>query len=179
MDLFPRLGIPRDPHGHPNDNLSRLTRKAFCSFSKQARTKDHRKSEFFRKGFCAFQPKPLPSYGSDFEFLQLEGTKSWNEWICYFKPDKVLICTDLLVNFQSATNPKLNHLWPKIYTLLTGQRDRLCMPAVHKILVKNSMDFQASVKNLLDWDFEKVVIAHGELPNAPDVRRVLGARGLI
>jgi hypothetical protein len=102
----------------------------------------------------------------------LRGTRRWYEWECFFETDKLLVLTDLVFNLQERENAALKEVWPRIYTLLSGQRNRLCFPLVHHVLVKDHPAFRQSVSEIFAWPYQRVVLAHGALPTADELRRL-------
>ena len=107
------------------------------------------------------------------ELIPLRGTRRWHEWECYFKPERVLVLTDLAFNLNDKGNPGLREFWPAICTRLSGQRNKLTLPWIHRLLAANKKIFEQSLVQLSAWSFERVVLAHGDLPSADDVRVLL------
>lgn len=110
---------------------------------------------------------------SNIKITPLRGTRRWFEWACFFEDDKVLLLTDLVFNLQEQENAALKELWPRIYTLFSGQRNRLCFPLIHHLLVTDHSAFRQSVSGILAWPYQHVVLAHGSLPSAAELRSLV------
>jgi hypothetical protein len=118
-----------------------------------------------------------PGY-SGVKISPLRGTRRWHEWECFFDADELLVLTDLVFNLQERENAALKEIWPRIYTLLSGQRNRLCFPLIHHLLVKDHPAFRQSVSEILAWPYQRIVLAHGALPTAEELHRLMPPRQL-
>jgi len=72
-------------------------------------------------------------------------------------PSKTLIVTDLLF-----------HLYPKdlptrLLTTLMGTRNRLACSKLVKFALEDRQAFRQSLAQILEWDFERLLMAHGQI----------------
>lgn len=111
------------------------------------------------KGLNAEPLLPAPvEWGSEVQVVRIEGTSGFNEHVFYHAPSRTLIVCDLLMNF-----PEAGSLWENALLRLglgpnraPGTSRRL------KLAIKDEKRFQASVRRVLEWPFERVVVGHGE-----------------
>lgn len=91
-----------------------------------------------------------------FETLPIEGARSISEWVFFHRPTRTLIVTDLVFNVDDSPRGMT-----RLMLRLTGALGRLARSRVWTMLVRDRGAFGASVRRLLELDFERVVPAHG------------------
>jgi hypothetical protein len=96
-----------------------------------------------------------------FAALPIEGARSMSEWVFLHRPTGTLIVTDLVFNLDDSHRgvTRLVLRW-------TGTFDRLARSRVWSLLVRDRGAFGASLRRVLDLDFERVVPAHGAVIDA-------------
>ena len=101
---------------------------------------------------------PPAAWDGELEVLMLQGAPALNETVFFHRPSKTLIVADLVFNLPNTVN-----LWTrKVFRLLSGIKKS---PGVSRLLghfIKDQQGFSASLEVLLQWDFERVIVAHGE-----------------
>lgn len=109
-------------------------------------------------------PSPV-EWEPDIEVLLIEGAPSFSEHVFFHKPSKTLIVCDLLLNF-----PDVVSIWEGMLLRLglgpyraPGTSRRL------KLAIKDKAAFRNSIEQVMKWDFESVVVGHGE-PILQDAR---------
>jgi Domain of unknown function (DUF4336) len=107
------------------------------------------------KGMRELQALPEPSWQEDLEQLFFAGMPLVNETVWFHKPSRTLIVTDLLQYYQGDLSFGL-----KIYAKLTGTSKQLAVPKTVRWLVKDRIAALASAQKILNWPFERVVVAH-------------------
>jgi hypothetical protein len=74
---------------------------------------------------------------------------------------RTLVSSDLTENFQSST-----HLPTKLYLKAAGLEHRVGWSRFLRVLYRDHTAAQESVSRLLDWDFDRLILAHGDLIDA-------------
>jgi hypothetical protein len=96
-------------------------------------------------------------YGADLEFLLVAGAPARNEIVFFHKASKTLYTADLFFNIHEPEG----WLTPITYRAM-GIWKRFGMMRMWKKWVTDAAAFQASIELMLDWDFERIVMAHGD-----------------
>jgi len=81
-----------------------------------------------------------------------------NEVVFYHSASKTLIITDSAFNFD-RTFPLVTQLAARV----PGSYEVLKPSWLEKIAVKDKQQLQASILRILRWDFERVIMAHGQI----------------
>jgi Domain of unknown function (DUF4336) len=110
------------------------------------------------QGMRELQAFAEPSWQDDLEQHFFAGMPLVNETVWFHKPTRTLIVTDLLQYYQGELSFGL-----KMYAKLTGTRNQLAVPKTVRWLVKDKAAALTSAKKILDWPFERVVIAHNSI----------------
>ncbi|MBC2607967.1 DUF4336 domain-containing protein [Pelagicoccus albus] len=102
---------------------------------------------------------PAPEAWSDeIEVLRIEGAPWFNEYVFFHRPSRTLIVCDLLLNF-----PEVDSSWKKLLlTLGLGKRKSPGVSRRFKLAITDEEAFRSSILKLLQWDFQQVVVGHGE-----------------
>lgn len=117
------------------------------------------------------------SFGNELQCLQIAGAPKYNECVFYHSASKTLIVTDLLFNLKNLDNSFGNFIY-KIF----GTHNQPAVSRLLKILTTDKKALQTSIHKILELDFEKIVVAHGELitENAKQIlKTAFESRGLI
>lgn len=101
---------------------------------------------------------PEPGYASVFEQTPLRGVPAVDEFAFLHRPSRTLLLTDMAFNIRQSPS------WPtRTYLRLSGAYGRLAVTWLEKVLVKDRAALRASLERVLAWDFERVVVCHGEV----------------
>lgn len=92
------------------------------------------------------------------EVLELKGIPKLNEAVFFHKESKTLIVADLCFNLQY---PKGFFSWMMLSLL--GTYKKLNVSRLISLSVKDTAAFKKSIEQMLNWDFEKIAMSHGEL----------------
>ncbi len=95
-------------------------------------------------------------YKGELDLLALDGAPTMNEVAFLHTPSKTLIVGDLVFNILRP----IGLLSPLIFKKF-GTYKRFAMSKFWLKFVKDRAAFEASLRTLLEWDFETVVMAHG------------------
>ena len=102
---------------------------------------------------------PPAEWGDEVAVLPVNGVPSFGEIAMLHRPTRTLIAGDLLFNF-----PGKQDLVKKVFLNLgavVGKYD----PGVtrpFKRAIEDEMAFVESVRAILEWDFDRIIVAHGE-----------------
>ena len=88
----------------------------------------------------------------------LEGFPFANEIVFFHKPSTTLIAADLAFNIGSGSPP-----FTRLVFRLSGSLGKLSPTLVERILVRDRAAFRRSLERILEWPFERIVVAHGEI----------------
>jgi glyoxylase-like metal-dependent hydrolase (beta-lactamase superfamily II) len=81
-----------------------------------------------------------------------------NEVVFFHRPSKTLIATDLAFNV-GASSP-----FPTRFAFrLARAYGRLSPTLLERLMIRDRAAFRRSLKRILEWPFERVVVAHGEV----------------
>jgi len=101
--------------------------------------------------------KPDPAWGGAFEQKQFLGAPHVNEMVFLHVPSKTLILTDLAFNVHEA------NLITRLYLRIGNCYKRLKTTAIMRMVVRDKPAARASVERILEWDFDRIVVSHGEV----------------
>ncbi len=96
-------------------------------------------------------------WDSDLETTFLDGTLL-NETVFFHRPSRSLIVADLIENFQTSPH------WPtRTYLKLAGIHGRPGLSRGLRLIFRDKKRARRSIDEMLGWDFDRVVLAHGEI----------------
>jgi len=78
--------------------------------------------------------------------------------VWYHKPSCTLILTDLCQWWQGELT-----FGSSVYARLTGVRSQLKVPRTIRMMVKDKPAARASAQRILQWPFERVIVAHNAI----------------
>lgn len=97
-------------------------------------------------------------YAEEVAELPVNGVPQMDEVAFLVKSEKLLIVTDLCFNLQ---NPKG---WgAPVMLRLLGTHKRFAVSRLINRFMEDRAAFESSVKRILEWDFDKIAMAHGDL----------------
>jgi hypothetical protein len=88
----------------------------------------------------------------------LHGLPFTNEVVFHHRPSATLLASDLAFNL-GASAPTLTRLAFR----LAGAHRPLSPTHLERILVRDRVAFRRSLERILEWPFDRVVVAHGEV----------------
>ncbi|MES2015251.1 MAG: DUF4336 domain-containing protein [Pseudomonadota bacterium] len=109
-------------------------------------------------GLRTLGPVAEPAWQQDLEQLQVRGLPIGNEVVWYHAASRTLILTDLCQFWQGPLP-----LLAVLYATLTGVRKRLAVPFSVRLMVKDKAALADSARQILQWPFERVVMAHNAI----------------
>ncbi len=90
--------------------------------------------------------------------VAIAGSSAIEEFAFFHVPSKSLILTDLCFNMKHPQGFRQT-----LFTLLTGTKGELKTSRMIKLLFKNKTALKNSLQQVLEWPFERLIVAHGEI----------------
>jgi hypothetical protein len=112
------------------------------------------------------------AFGGEIEAVIIEGAPEMNEVVFLHRPSRTLVVSDLLFNI---TRPE--GLATKVLLTLVGTRGKLAKSRLWWRFTKDRAAWDASVKKALAWDFDRVIMAHGDVVVEDGQKRAARALG--
>lgn len=97
-------------------------------------------------------------FAGELDWVFMDGAPGWGEVVFYHRDSKTLIATDLFFNLKNVSGLRGRMLFG-----LMGTRNRFAMSRLVKLFLKNKTAYAKSLSTLMSWDFDRVVVAHGEI----------------
>jgi len=113
---------------------------------------------------------PPPSdWAGEIEVLKVEGLRKINEHAFFHRASHTLVLADLLFHFPADSRG-----WPRFFARHIMRLPRLSgVSAFFRLMIRDREAFAFSMKKMLKWDFEQIVVGHGE-PIQNDAKRIVG-----
>lgn len=102
--------------------------------------------------------EPEPGWRDAVDQVVLGGFPFANEVVFFHRPSATLIATDLAFNIGSSSPPLT-----RLAFRLGGTYGRLSPTLLERIFVRDRTAFRQSLERILEWPFDRVVVAHGEV----------------
>jgi len=102
--------------------------------------------------------EPEPGWKGVVDQVLLRGFPFANEVVFFHRPSATLIATDLAFNVGKSSPPLT-----RLAIRLTGGYGRLSPTLLERLLVRDRTAFRHALERILEWPFERVVVAHGEV----------------
>lgn len=102
----------------------------------------------------------------------LRGVPLLNEVVFFHPASRTLIATDLAFNI-GPDHPSLTRL---VFRLL-GTYRRLAPTFLERLLIRDRAAFRASLRRVLAWPIERVIVAHGEVLESGGQRALASGYG--
>jgi hypothetical protein len=111
-------------------------------------------------GFPTQPLVPAPAeWRDELKVLPIEGNPSMQEHAVLHIPSRTLIVADLLFNF----GPEIS-AWTRFLVILgVGFQHHPGMSRRFRMAIKDQVAFQRSVKTLMTWEFDRIIVGHGEI----------------
>lgn len=100
---------------------------------------------------------PTPADWTDLEVFAIEGMPGVDERVLLHRPTRTLIVADLSMNVCTE------HFGTRMFMRLNGRYKQLGPTRFLGLQVKDRAAYEASVRTVLEQDFDRVVVLHGEL----------------
>ncbi|HEM45978.1 MAG TPA: DUF4336 domain-containing protein, partial [Alphaproteobacteria bacterium] len=102
--------------------------------------------------------EPEAGWAGTLDQVVLRGFPFANEVVFFHRPSATLIASDLAFNVGPGSPPLT-----RLAFRLAGSYGRLSPTILERLLVRDRKAFRESLERILEWPFERVVVAHGEV----------------
>lgn len=126
---------------------------------------DSKQPDLPRSGVLSDEPDPL--WKGALEQVVLRGIPVTNEVVFFHRASRTLIATDLAFHIGAESPASTRWVFR-----LSGTYGRLAPTPLERLLIRDREAFRASLRRVLEWPFERVIVAHGTVLEA-DGRRAL------
>jgi hypothetical protein len=107
-----------------------------------------------------------PPWADELRSLLIEGAPKAEEFVFMHRPSGTLIVTDLLFQIRYPVNTLT-----KLVLWMSGTNGgKLAQSRLWRSVTKDRGAAGRSVQRMLDWDFKRVVLAHGDFVEGSDAR---------
>ncbi|QDU69486.1 DUF4336 domain-containing protein [Engelhardtia mirabilis] len=93
----------------------------------------------------------------EFELLPLEGAPRVGEWMFLHRASRTAITADAVFNLGTATGG-----WGGLMQRMLGIHGEARAGRLMRSVIKDREAWNASLGRVLEWDFERLVVGHGE-----------------
>lgn len=100
-----------------------------------------------------------PELHPEIDVVRVEGAPSVDEHVLLHAPSRTLIVTDLVFNVRRAPNLAT---W-LVFAWVAGTLGRLRQSRMWRFFTKDRRAAAASLGRVFEWDFDRLVVAHGEI----------------
>ncbi|MEM7696781.1 MAG: hypothetical protein AAF236_00065 [Verrucomicrobiota bacterium] len=108
-----------------------------------------------------------PEWSDEIELLAFDGMPTLSEHAVYHRNSKTLILADLLFNV-----PESSRCTRRVLRVLSGIAEYPGQSRLLRFFIRDRKAFRDSMNRLLEWDFERIVVGHGD-PIETDARAKL------
>lgn len=106
----------------------------------------------------ALAKQPPREWGGALDLAEIQGIPDLNEVEFYHPASRSLILTDLCFNIREG------NFWTRLFFKLNGDAfGRLALTRVFRRFIKDPVVFRASLQRLGRWDFDRLIVSHGEI----------------
>jgi hypothetical protein len=103
-------------------------------------------------------PESMPALREVLAATTIDGVPKMSEAVWLHVPSRTLIVADLVFNIETAGSWKTALLIGS-----TGTRGRLAQSRVWTFLIEDKASAKASCQRVLQWDFDRLIVAHGSV----------------
>jgi hypothetical protein len=100
--------------------------------------------------------RPPSAWGGEIDQIPLSGAPAISETV--FRYGRTLIVTDLVFNYVSAES-----FGTKLFLTLDGALGGLRASRLLRLCIKDKAAARASIERILAWDFDSIIVCHGEV----------------
>ena len=101
-------------------------------------------------------------WSPELEMIMVDGSPKYNEVIFFHQKSKTLICADFLFNVQRDDFWFMRLLWRVL-----GAWKSLKQSRTWRQMVDDKKRSRKSVDKVLEWDVQRIVMAHGDVVEKP------------
>ncbi len=112
-----------------------------------------------RVGFPTLPLVDQAEWGDEVEVLLLEGVPSMEEHVVFHRPTRTLIVADLIFNF----GPECSAWTHLLMNMAVGVKHDPGMARSIRWTAKDKDALRASLARMMAWDFDRLIVGHGEV----------------
>lgn len=101
---------------------------------------------------------PETAWRDELDQTLVRGNALDNEVVFFHKSSRTLICADLCFNLPSSRPPTTRFI-----AKLFGIYETFAPSLGFKLLTRNRTRLRGSIRRILQWDFQRVIISHGDI----------------
>lgn len=102
---------------------------------------------------------PPSDWSGEVEVMEINGVPKVREHVFFHVPSRTLIVCDLVFNFQSA-----QHWWERFFVHHVMRLHRLIGTSFFmRMMINDRSAFTSSVGEMMRWDFDRLVVGHGDV----------------
>ncbi len=98
------------------------------------------------------------AWHAEIEQYVIQGLPRLNEVAFFHKSSRTLVVTDVVFNIYEPDS-----IYEKLFLRFNGAYKNFGPTRVFKTFVKDKQAFRESIEHLLQWNFETVIMSHGEI----------------
>jgi Domain of unknown function (DUF4336) len=102
--------------------------------------------------------EPPPLWRGELAQLRFRGAPILEEVVFFHPSSRTLILTDLAFNVPAGRTAGA-----RLFYLVTGAAGRFGPHRLVRLMIRDRRAARASVDAILDWDFERVIVSHGDV----------------
>ena len=116
--------------------------------------------------------EPAAAWADDLDQCLVAGAPRVNEVVFLHRRSRTLVLTDLAFNVEHAPS-----LAGRAFFRLTGVYGRVASSRLMRAVTRDRVAARASAERILGWDFERVIVAHGDVIERDAKARLCEALG--
>lgn len=98
-------------------------------------------------------------WNPELSHLVVEGIPSLNEVVFFHPKSRTLILTDLVIHITHTSS-----IYTKIWLKLLGMYQNFGWSPIERLaFIRDKSAFRRSLEKLMEWDFDRIVLSHGEM----------------
>lgn len=109
-------------------------------------------------GLARLGDEPDPLWKAELDQVALLGAPRTNEVVFFHRPSRSLILTDLCFHFDPVPGG-----WTGLVLRLAGASGGLAVSRLMRTLLRDRVAVRASIEKILEWDFDRIVVTHGQV----------------
>jgi hypothetical protein len=114
-----------------------------------------------------------PEWRDELQAIAIAGFPFLNEVALLHRSSRTLILTDLCFNFREASG------WMKLAFRLNDMWQRFGPSRIFRLLIRDREALRKSIDQMLAWDFERIIVAHGDVLETGGPRALREAYGFL
>ena len=98
-------------------------------------------------------------WAGELEMVRIEGAPSVQEHVFFHHASRTLIVADLVFNLD----PNITGWTRFFFRWVAGLKRLRGMSRMFRLMIRDRTAFTASVRRMMEWDFDRVIVGHGDV----------------